>query len=293
MPLSEKGPVRIIILGNMQDAGLPHVGCRCYRCSQAYEGKGPAQYAACLGIVDARREPSGVWLIDATPDIKYQLNYLAEELGPHPTQSDRLRQPDGIFLTHAHMGHTAGLGQLGPEGMNVESLPIHAFQELLEVLGETKLWQPLIKNFRPVPIRSNKRYWLAPDLSIKAIPVPHRDELASGTAAYRIEGPSRSLLYVPDIDDWTLWHKSKEDLKDLDVVLADGTFFSDEELGGRPPVAHPHIPETLNTFSNKPFQLVLTHFNHTNPVLDQNSRARKLVEMNNALIAQTGQWFNL
>lgn len=292
-PSGKKGPVSIVVLGNMQDGGLPHIGCRCSRCLQAYQGTSPAEYAACLGIIDSRQESIRVWLIDATPDIKYQLNYLSEELGSHPNLRDRLRQPDGIFLTHAHMGHTVGLAQLGPEGMNVESLPIYAFPGLLAVVAETKLWRPLVGNLHPIPLKSSKRLWLATDLSIKPIAVTHRDELGSGTAAYQIDGPSRSLLYVPDIDDWALFSQAERILEGLDVLIADGTFFSDEELGDRSPVAHPLIPDTLNTFSTRSFQLVFTHFNHTNPVLDPNSMARKLVETNDAQIAQTGQWFNL
>jgi pyrroloquinoline quinone biosynthesis protein B len=122
----------------MQDAGLPHVGCRCPRCAAAYKEPELAQYAASLAIVDTRSVPAGVWLIDASPDIRYQINMLADLLGPHPVMADRTRQPDGIFLTHTHMGHTAGLAQLGPEGMNVQSLPVYAAAPLVEVLEETR-----------------------------------------------------------------------------------------------------------------------------------------------------------
>ncbi len=293
MTSDEKKAVRIIVLGNMQDAGLPHAGCRCSRCIQAYQSGTPQQYAACLGIVDSRQKPAGVWLIDASPDIKYQLNHLTNELGQHPSRRNRLRQPNGIFLTHAHMGHTVGLAQLGPEGMNVESLPIYAFPELLEVIGETKLWNPLVKNLRPMPINPYCHVRLAQDLTIKPIPVPHRDELGSGTAAYRVDGPNRSLLYVPDIDNWPQWKQAEQELKAVDVLLADGTFFSNEELNGRSAVDHPLIPETLTALAGKSFQLVLTHFNHTNPILDRNSEARKLITAHDVLIAQTGQWFSL
>ena len=105
--------VSVVVLGIMQDGGLPHMGCRCRRCSQAYEDPHKGEYVACLGIVDRRTEPAKMWLVDATPDIKYQLELLGEYIGPHPKQARRLRQPDGIFLTHAHMGHIAGLSQFG------------------------------------------------------------------------------------------------------------------------------------------------------------------------------------
>ncbi len=51
----------------------------------------------------------------------------------------RLRQPDGIFLTHAHMGHIGGLPQLGPEAMAITQLPIYASRELGHMLLENAL----------------------------------------------------------------------------------------------------------------------------------------------------------
>ena len=47
--------VTAVILGNMQDAGLPHAGCTCARCTAAFEDPAQGLYAACLAIVDKRR----------------------------------------------------------------------------------------------------------------------------------------------------------------------------------------------------------------------------------------------
>ncbi len=69
--------VTAVTLGIMQDGGLPHIGCRCVRCTTVHEGRRPPEYAACLGLVDRRGERTAVWLFDATPDIKYQLHLLA------------------------------------------------------------------------------------------------------------------------------------------------------------------------------------------------------------------------
>ena len=95
----DEGTVTAVVLGMMQDAGLPHIGCRCQHCRG-----GQVAWAACLGVVDARGERPLVWLIDATPDIKYQINYLAEALGPHATRPQRLRQPDGLFFDTCSYG---------------------------------------------------------------------------------------------------------------------------------------------------------------------------------------------
>ncbi|MFZ0546865.1 MAG: MBL fold metallo-hydrolase [Candidatus Promineifilaceae bacterium] len=284
--------ISAVILGIMQDAGLPHIGCRCQRCLQAIENHAP-EYAACLGIVDRRSDPPTVWLIDATPDIRHQLFLLHPYLGTNPERPTRLRQPDAIFLTHAHMGHTAGLAELGPEGMAVKELPVYASAGLVEILEQTRLWQPLVGNLQLNTLLPGEPLTLVPGLTLTPIPVPHRDELGAGTFAFKIQGPSQSLLYLPDIDKWELWPEARETLSGVDVVLADASFYSTAEVGGRSIAVHPMVPETLAFFTDLPCQLILTHLNHTNPVLDQGSIEREMVESSGTAVAYTGQLFSL
>jgi pyrroloquinoline quinone biosynthesis protein B len=279
----------VVVLGIAQDAGLPHAGCHCSRCLVAHSDPREVEYAAALALIDARRRPNSVWLIDATPDIKFQLRHLSEHLGRHPQMPDRLRQPDGLFLTHAHMGHTAGLAHLGPEGMNVQALPVYASSGLVQVLRETRLWRPMVDNLRLIPLSSDIPLELARDLSITPLTIPHRDELGAGTFAFLIQGPAHSLLYVPDIDDWRQWPEAEDVINRVDVTLADATFFSTDELGGRPPVAHPLVPETVAFFSQFSSQLILTHLNHTNRLLDPESKARAALASQGVTIAQFGQ----
>jgi len=251
-----------LVLGIMQDGGLPHAGCRCARCVAAQSDPRLRQFVAALALVDPRRQPASVWLIDATPDLPRQLDLLAHELGPHPHRPARLRQPDGLLLTHAHMGHTGGLVHFGPESMAVRQLPLYGPAGLLTQLEEMALWQPLLANldFRPLP--AGQPLALAADLTITAVPVPHRDEVAGGTVAYRVTGPHHSLLYLPDLDDWAGWAAADADLAGVDVALVDATFYSSAELGGRPPPAHPLVPDTIAFFARRPQRLLLTHLNH-------------------------------
>jgi pyrroloquinoline quinone biosynthesis protein B len=191
------------------------------------------------------------------------------------------------------MGHTAGLSKLGPEGMNVQGLPVYASAPLIEVLVETRLWRPLVRNLDLRPFEPGRPLHLATDLAITPLPVPHRDELGSGTFAMRVQGPNRTLLYLPDIDGWEQWSEARPVLEEVDVALVDASFYSVDELGGRPPVAHPLVPHTLAFWKGTRAQLVLTHFNHTNPVLDIGSPARESVLAVGAEIAASGQWFDL
>ncbi len=285
--------VTAVVLGTMQDAGLPHAGCTCARCTAAFDDPARGQYAACLGIVDTRHSSTGVYLLDATPDIKFQLNLLAGVLGPHPQRANRLRQPDGIFLTHAHMGHIGGLPQFSKEAMFVQGLPIFATLPLCDLIGQTRLWSPLVAelDFRPMP--GGATVDLGDGLAVTAVPVPHRDEWGVGTVAFRVQGPRQSLLYLPDIDTWDQWPEAEATLSSVDVALVDASFYSPDELGGRPPVAHPPVTDTMARFGHLADKLILTHLNHTNPVLDAGSAAETAVRRAGFHIAQTGEMIKL
>ena len=289
----EKSGVSAVVLGIMQDGGLPHIACHCSRCRAAFDEPSLAGYAACLALLDRRRERTAVWIVDATPDIKWQLDMLAGDLGPHAQRDGRLRQPDGLFLTHAHLGHIGGLPQLGPEAMAVRDLPVYATPDLTALLQETALWRPAVSRFLLRPIIAGKALELAPGLHVTAVPVPHRDEWNVGTVAYHIAGPQRTLLYLPDIDSWELWPQARDYMETVDIALVDASFYSAAELGGRAPVAHPLVPDTLQRFGDLAGRLVLTHINHTNPILDENGPEREAVQQAGARIALRGLAFYL
>ena len=288
-----KNQVTAVVLGIMQDAGLPHAGCVCSRCQTAWDDPTQVDYAACLGIVDTRFERTAVWLIDATPDIKFQLNMLADILGPHAMRPHRLKRPEGIFLTHAHMGHIGGMLHLGPEVMAVDQLPVCASPELCQLFAETRLWRPMLQHLNMMGLEKYHSLTLAPNLEITAVPVPHRDEWDVGTYAYRITGPEKTMLYLPDIDSWDEWEDAEAQLTAVDIALVDATFYSNQELGGRDPVAHPLVTDTMTRFAQLPTKIVLTHLNHTNPVLDVGSDEETAVLESGFQIAFTGQTFTL
>jgi pyrroloquinoline quinone biosynthesis protein B len=285
--------VSAVVLGIMQDGGLPHTGCCCRRCQAAFADPRLTQYAASLAIIDTRAEKTAVWLIDATPHIGHQLNLIGEALGRQPMAPTRLQAPRGLLLTHAHIGHISGLTQLGPEVMNLQGLPVYTSLGLVTLLRETRLWRPLTKQLALIPLSTNRPVTLGPDLNIYPVPVPHRDEWGIGTFAFQISGPKKSLLYLPDIDSWDPWARAEDHLSAVDYALVDGTFYHNSELDDRMPPAHPLIPHTLDLFAHLPCQLVLTHFNHTNPVLDADSMERQAVLATGASLAYTGQTFVL
>jgi pyrroloquinoline quinone biosynthesis protein B len=101
--------------------------------------------------------------------------------------------------------------------------------------------------------------------------VPHRDEY-SDTVAWRVRGPTRALLYVPDIDKWEKWDRRLEDeVGAVDLALLDGTFMAAEEVPGRSlaEIPHPLVGETVARLKPRGLgaRVRFIHLNHTNPLL--------------------------
>lgn len=285
-------PVLVTVLGIAQDGGVPHAGCQCERCRRAMDDPSCRQLVVSLAIIDRRQQPSKVWLIDATPDLIWQLELLRDDL----SRSDRprqLRQPDGVFLTHAHMGHVGGLQQFGRESFGVRDLPVYASAPMQQLLRETRLLAPTVDRFRFEQIEHGRRITLAPDLTIEPLAVPHRDEWGVGTFGFRITGPERSALYLPDIDRWEDWEDADHVLRSVDVAIVDACFYGPDEIGGRTDIPHPFVTDTLERFAGIPGQLVLTHLNHTNPLLDPDSEETRTVQSAGVAIAETGSSYAL
>lgn len=281
------------VVGTVQDGGLPHAGCRCDNCQRAWVDPAARGYVVSLALVDTRGAQPAVYLIDATPDIKFQLEMLGAWLGPHPQRPQRINQPAAIFLTHAHMGHVAGLSQLSFESMAVQNLLVYGSEKLMAILQETELWRPLVSQLDMRAITDQQTIALANELHITPVKVPHRDEWGTGTYGFKIDGPAKSLFYMPDIDSLDQWAAAETVLNSVDVTLVDAAFYEAGELRGRAAVRHASIQDTLTFWEKIDSQLVLTHFNHTNPLLNPAAPERTAVQAAGAILAETGMIFAL
>ena len=248
-----------LVLGIAQDGGVPHAGCRQPACEEARRDRSKRRLVACLGLTDPAAGKR--FLIDATPDFAEQ----TERLGG---------LPDGILLTHAHVGHYLGLAQLGREVMNAHRVPVYATPAMASFLRENGPWKLLValENIEIREIEVGKPFPLTPALQATAIRVPHRDE-DSDTVAFLISGPRRRILWLPDIDKWEKWDRRIEDFFADPSLIAfvDGTFFAADEIPGRPisDIPHPLVPETMARFGQAPprGRLFFVHLNHTNRLL--------------------------
>lgn len=264
---------QMIVLGTAQDGGYPQMGCQRACCVQAHEHEPLKQFVVSLALVDF--ESKKWWLFEATPDIKEQLDLFAEV-----TKHQLNFLPDGIFITHAHMGHYSGLLQLGREVMNSNRVPVYSLPRLKIFLENNGPWSQLVslQNIELVEMDENTPMKLSGNISVNAFQVPHRDEF-SETAGFKIITPSQRYLFIPDIDKWSKWKKNVvEEVKSVDIAFLDATFFSPDELSNRnmSEVPHPLVMETMSMFQSEKEltkrKITFIHFNHTNPLLYDTAR---------------------
>jgi pyrroloquinoline quinone biosynthesis protein B len=202
----------------------------------------------------------------------------------------------GVLLTHAHIGHYLGLAFFGYESISARKLPVYCSERMAAFLAGNGPWSQLVRleNIAPKTFRPGDSIALTASLSAVPFGVPHRDEFTD-TMGFRIAGPGRSLLYIPDIQGWDAWERSLSDaLREIGVALLDGTFFSYDDLPGRDiaAIGHPLIVDTLRRLRSRPAaerpEVLFTHLNHTNPALDPASPARRAIEEAGARLAEDG-----
>ena len=262
----------IISLGTAQDGGYPHVGCVDICCNKVNDNPDLKRLIASISIVDPRK--GRFWIIDISPDINDQLRLLSEYIKKIDSYSFA-----GIFLTHAHIGHYAGLLNLGLEALNLSNIPVYVFPRMKSFLEESLVFRQLLdnKNIILKNINNHIDIKLTESMHINAFLVPHRNEL-SETVGYRINNKNKTMIYIPDIDSWEDWDIDINALiKKNDILILDGTFYSKSEIKNRDikKIPHPSIKHSMDIMNINTLEernkIYFTHLNHTNKVLDENS----------------------
>ena len=253
----------LVVLGVAQDGGMPHPGCTKSPCADVFAGTRRAEKVSCLGLVN--RDTGAAYMFDATPDFTAQLNALTGG-----------RAPDGIFLTHAHIGHYPGLMFLGKEAMAAEGVPVYGTRRMCDFLATNGPWSLLVENHYIAlhEITPGSAVDLGDGLRVTPMLVPHRDEFTD-TVGFLIEGPRARVIFIPDIDKWEKWEQNLRDVANtVDVLLVDGTFGSPDELPGRDmaQIPHPLMTETRALLQGTSAELWFIHLNHSNPALVNGAR---------------------
>jgi pyrroloquinoline quinone biosynthesis protein B len=277
----------LYILGVAQDAGYPQAGCYAPHCMAGWEQPALRRSATALALVDQAAHKK--YLFEATPDFPRQL-YQLEQEAPGPAY-----QLAGIFLTHAHIGHYSGLMFLGHEAMAAKGIPVYAMPAMTRFLRTNGPWSQLVDygNIRLQPLQHQQPEKLG-RVTITPFLVPHRDEY-SETVGYRVEGPQKSAIFIPDINKWSAWDVDLVSLvESVDYALVDATFYADGELPGRDMsvIQHPFVVETMKALSALPIgqrnKVWFIHLNHTNPLLNPASEQSKYLRAQGYKVAEEG-----
>lgn len=289
----QKSTVSLHVLGAVQDGGSPHIGCQKKCCTTLFKNPDADRKVVSLGLVDHEHGKS--FLFEATPDMPSQLQFLSS-VSPNIGVL-----PNGIFLTHAHIGHYTGLMYLGREAMGSKEVPVYVMPKMKHFLETNGPWNQLValKNIVLKPLSNKKTIQVSPNIKVEPFTVPHRDEY-SETVGYKISGPNKSVLFIPDIDKWSKWEKDVvEEIRKVDVAFLDATFYNGEEINTRniAEIPHPFVIESLELFENLPDKekgkIHFIHFNHTNALLNEDSFPTSTVKQQGFNIATFGQRINL
>ncbi len=285
--------VYIHVLGIAQDAGYPQTGCYQPHCMRGWENKSLRRTASSIAVIDDSTRSK--YLFDATPDMREQL-YALHQIAP-----DAEYTLNGVFLTHAHIGHYVGLMHFGHEAMGAHDIPVYTMPRMHNFLSTNGPWDQLVryKNIALQIMGDGETLEFAERLRVTPFLVPHRDEY-SETVGYRIDGPNKSAVFIPDIDKWRDWSTDIRDIiRSVDYALLDASFFADGELPGRDmsAIKHPYVAESMELFKgltdNEKSRVIFIHFNHTNPLLIDDSEERARVEKRGFRVAYEGMRLEL
>lgn len=304
--------MRVIILGSAAGGGVPQWNCGCPNCTDArHDNRGRTQSSVAVSA-DGER-----WvLLNASPDLRTQLA-AHHELWPR----GGARRGSGIaavILTDAEIDHTLGLLLMRESATR---LPVYApggvtallddAWPLYRVLSAYSGVEPrVLDEARPMSLTDQAGAPLG--LCCSAGPVarrPPRYARGASPATFDVglrledERTGGTLAYVPTAGAIDVTVRAVA--SGADLLLFDGTFWSDDELraatGGDGPTAREmgHLPvgapggslELLPRLGAR--RTVLVHINNTNPMLCRGSVERAQVEAAGILVGEDAMEFEL
>jgi pyrroloquinoline quinone biosynthesis protein B len=311
--------MQIKILGSAAGGGFPQWNCACSNCRSLRTGTfhGKARTQAQLAIsADAQH-----WfLLGASPDLRAQID-STPELHPHPRDKSTRHSPIyGAILLNADVDHILGLLLLR------ELQPLHVFSSnsVRQIIQDNPMFAMLqrVEGQLSWSLMSRNEWFAIHTPSDSQVALQCR-VLSLGThfPAYVpskrisqldpkeaslgliVEAHSKKRLAflpaVPQITDELL-----AELERADVLLFDGTFWSDDELirmqgSGQTAEQMGHVPVSSPTGSlaqlahlKRPRKIYI-HINNTNLMLNEDSPEYRQVRDAGWEIAEDGCQFEL
>ena len=309
--------MRVKILGSAAGGGFPQWNCACSNCrgvrTGSFQGKLRSQAQIAVSA-----DGSSWFLLGASPDLRAQIE-AAPEL--HPQEGVRQTPIAGAVVANADVDHVLGLLML----RELQPLRVHATDSIRRILCEDNSMFGMLQripdqvtwtSFAPgttFPLLNAagedsklrcRALSLGRNYPAYVSPV-RRSQFTSGEASLGliIESLSgRRLAYmpaVPQIDDTMI-----KEFDAADVLLFDGTFWSDDELiriHGRaqtaPQMGHVPVSSAEGGLSKlaglrRPRKIYI-HINNTNSMLNEAGPEYREVRGAGSEIAEDGWQFDL
>ena len=276
--------IRIQILGSAAGGGLPQWNCACVNCLAAREGKIDPQTQSSVAISARSGEVQSWWLINASPDLPRQIENTTR-LQPRHKRS-RNTPIAGVLLTNADIDHALGVLLLRQQE---KPLVVYATAETQAALA----WlDRSLERFCGIQWRT-----VTPEFQSLDIAMAFRAIELSGSVAFqfRDDTSGRTALFAPSVGSLT--EQLRDAVHTSDLVMFDGTFWSNEELGRVRPGARSaremnHIPINDGSFDvlrqSRARRKIYIHVNNTNPIFMSGSYERAQIEQAGIEVAHDG-----
>jgi pyrroloquinoline quinone biosynthesis protein B len=286
--------IRVRVLGAAAGGGFPQWNCNCRNCDGVRRGTLRAT-ARTQSSIAVSGDGTNWILFNASPDLLTQYKSFAEL---QPARAIRDTAIRSVVLMDAQIDHTTGLLMLR------EGRPLEIYCTDM-VRDDLSTGNPLFKilehycgvNWHEIPIRQGSTFEVigAEGLVFTAVASrsnappysPHRDKpLAGDNIGMRVVDPTSGavLFYAPGLGE--IEEHLKPFLNEADVVMVDGTFWTDDEMirlglsrkhardiGHLPQSGTGGMMEVLKPL--KASRKILIHINNTNPILDEDSAERR------------------
>jgi pyrroloquinoline quinone biosynthesis protein B len=279
-----------IVLGAAAGGGFPQWNCNCDVCRLAWAGdpRVRARTQASLAVTADRK----CWmLLNASPDLRAQ---IAATAALHP-RSKRESPIGAVVLTGAEIDQTAGLLSLRERS----PFSLTATAATLAAVADNPMFGVLASDVvSRRAVSPGEKFMLADGLQAELFMAPGKlplylegdnpetaEESAANVGVEISDGKSR-LVYVPGAAAVTA--SLRERLAHADVVLFDGTLFTDDEMirsgtGAKTGRRMGHMPiegegGSLGALQGLPGRKIFVHINNTNPILIEGSPERRRVE---------------
>jgi len=293
------GRLTAIVLGSAAGGGFPQWNCRCPVCTLAWAGDSRVKARTQTGLAVSAGD--GHWtLINASPDLPAQIRATP---ALHPSDDLRGSPIDAVILTGAEIDQITGLLSLRESTL----FTLYATPATHAAVASNAMFGAMSSMARRA-VNPGERFTLTGGIEATLFMVPGKlplylegeaPELDSESAAnvgIELHREGGRLLFVPGTAAVT--ERMRERFARADVVLFDGTLFTDDEMirtqtGQKTGRRMGHMPidgedGSLRALTGLSARCIFIHINNTNPILIDGSAVRRKVESAGWQVAEDG-----